>query len=197
MLISMLVAILIAILVSILVAISMLVTMIAVIALVVIALMITMGIKPWTVVATGAAVATSSWWIGSVRTGGSISVDYSAGIFRVMNGWFYLRRRGGAVVSQCLLIDIRHLPGALLGLGIVPILATALSGVFFPWLIGKSTLSRTHEVFGFCPLCGLGDGIVVVDATVRALIFLPRVWWLAKMAIDAIHHDDNDDDDRL
>lgn len=54
--------------------------------------------------------------------------------------------RGRLAASQRSLVDIWHLPRALLRLGVVPVLSAALGRVLLPWLIRERTLDSMTQV---------------------------------------------------
>lgn len=58
-------------------------------------------------------------------------------------------------LGKRILIDLWHVPGALLGFCIVPILATALGSVFLPWLVREGALDHLVKTLAYCIVSGL------------------------------------------
>ncbi len=101
------------------------------------------------------------------------------------------RRPGRA---ERFLVDVGHLPAALLRLCVIPVLPTALCRVLLPWLVRQGALqfasvstgarpgrparawthlSRRHHLLRLGPLRLLRSRVVIVEASIGAAVFLP------------------------
>ncbi len=118
--------------------------------------------------------------------------------------------RGRLAASQSSLVDIWHLPRALLRLGVVPVFSAALGRVLLPWLIRERTLDsttqvstttlllflpattqqtylgRAHEILGLGPLRDLGQRVEVVDAAIGSAMLLPGSAWRRKGRVHSV-----------
>jgi hypothetical protein len=113
--------------------------------------------------------------------------------------WRLLRSRPWRrlILGYSILVSLRDLPHAFLGLGIVPILSSIGGGEFPPWLICDCSLQnvspgakpvlmsrrthflRSHQLHGLRPLCSFGVSIVVIHSSFCTARLLParRRWW--------------------